>query len=114
MAMKVLADIREREWDLYSRQLDAERTQQLIEADRQREAEYAKKLARDVAEMQAALSEKDVALSEKDVAFSEKDAALSNQDAALSETKAALSEAEARAHASEATLAKLLADLGRG
>ena len=112
MAMKVLADIREREWDLYSRQLDAWRTQQLIEADRQREAEYAKKLARDVAEMQAALSEKDAALSDTKAALSEKDAALSEKDAALSETKAALSEAEARAQAAEASLAKLL--LGRG
>ena len=33
MAMKVLADIRDREWDLYRRQLDARRTQQLIEAE---------------------------------------------------------------------------------
>ena len=92
MAMNVLRDIRDREWDLYSRQLDAWRTQQLIEADRQREAEYAKKLTREVAEMQAALSETKAALSEKD---------------------AALSEAEARAQAAEATLAKLLRDLGR-
>jgi predicted transposase/invertase (TIGR01784 family) len=112
MAMNVLRDIRDREWDLYSRQLDAWRTQQLIEADRQREAEYAKKLAREVAEMQAALSEKDAALSEKDAALSEKDAALSEKDAALSEKDAALSEAEARAQAAEATLARLLRDLG--
>jgi len=33
MAMKVLADIRDREWDLYRRQLDAWRPQQLIEAE---------------------------------------------------------------------------------
>ncbi len=106
MAMKVLADIRDREWDLYSRQLDAWRTQQLIEADRQRDAALARKLARDVEEMQAALGETKAALSERD-------AALGETKAALGETKAALAEADTRARAAEAALAKLLSDLGK-
>jgi chromosome segregation ATPase len=120
MAMKVLADIRDREWDLYSRQLDAWRTQQLIEADRQRDAALARKLARDVEEMQAALGETKAALSERDAALGETKAALGETKAALGETKAALgetkaalAEADTRARAAEAALAKLLSDLGK-
>ena len=97
MAMKVLRDIRDREWDLYSRQLDAWRTQQLIEADRQREAEHARKLARDLEETKAALGETKAALGES--------------NSALGDAKAARDHAEERARAAEAALAQLLADL---
>lgn len=95
--MNVLRDIRDREWDLYSRQLDAWRTQQLIEADRQREAEHAKKLARDLEEAKAALGESNAELGET--------------KAALGDAKAARDNAEERARAAEAALAQLIADL---
>lgn len=88
MDMQELRDIRDREWAIHRRQLDAWRTWKLIDADRQREAEHTRKLAQDLEVTAAALSEARAAL----VATN---AELAKAEAALGATKAALTHAQA-------------------
>lgn len=57
MDMKELRDIRDREWAIHRRQLDAWRTWELIDADRRREAEHVRKLTQELEVAVVALSE---------------------------------------------------------
>jgi hypothetical protein len=125
--MTTLAETRDHEWARFRRLLDVWRTQKLIAADRQRDAEHARRLALEVeatqpptakleSELRATEAEQratDALLRLKDAELRLNVAELRAIAADLKAKAAGTSDALARARSAEAAIERLLRELER-